>query len=160
MVYTQTHGHALIPTMKFRLMNIQGNKMNLIELSTEESVKVKIIDEQHENIANTVNDIHSSLKAQKTDAVNNLLTKFLEELETHFETEENLMKENRFQGYITHKLEHDRFYNQILQSTDKYKKDAESFNEEQLDRIKRWFFNHIEINDKKCGTFLNSIGIY
>ena len=47
-------------------------------------------------------------------------------------------------GYITHKLEHDRFYNQILQSADKFKKNAESFNEGQLDRIKRWFFNHIE----------------
>ena len=134
--------------------------MSLIELTTEESVKVKIIDEQHENIANTVNDIHDSFKTQKTEEIKNLMTKLLEELEIHFETEENLMKENRFHGYITHKLEHDRFYNQILQSADKFKKNIESLDEEQLERIRRWFFNHIEINDKKCGTFLNSIGIY
>lgn len=134
--------------------------MNFIEITPEESVKVEVIDEQHENIANTVNDIHNSIKAQENDSIKNLMTKLLEELEVHFETEEKLMKENRFHGYITHKLEHDRFYNQILQSADKFKKNAASLDEEQLDRIRRWFFNHIEINDKKCGTFLNSIGIH
>ena len=133
--------------------------MSFIEVTAQASVKVVVIDQQHVNIANTINDIHDSFIIQNNNNIKNLLGRLLEDLEIHFETEEKLMKENRFQGYFSHKLEHDRFYNQILQSTDKVRNGTESFNEEKLDGIKRWFFNHIEINDKKCGEFLNSIGI-
>lgn len=128
-------------------------------MTAEEYVKVEAIDKQHENIAETINDIHDSYINQNSKAVQDLLAKLLEELEIHFETEEKLMKENRFQGYFSHKLEHDRFYNKILQTAEKIKLGTENLDEEKLNGIKKWFFNHIEINDKKCGEFLNSIGI-
>ncbi len=133
--------------------------MEYLEIKSEDSVGVKIIDEQHRNIADVVNQMHQSiLKLDKKQSVKNLI-ELLELLENHFETEESMMKGSGFPGYISHKLEHDRFYRQILTATDNYKKGNESFGLEQLKGIKRWFFNHIEINDKKCGKFFVEKGI-
>ncbi len=133
--------------------------MNFIDMTAEEYVKVETIDKQHEKIAKTINDIYDSQIKQNSKAVQDLLAKLLEELEIHFETEEKLMKGNRFPGYFSHKLEHDRFYNNILHTAEQIKLGTENLDEEKFNGIKRWFFNHIEINDKKCGKFLNSIGI-
>ncbi|MFA7229451.1 MAG: hemerythrin domain-containing protein, partial [Melioribacteraceae bacterium] len=78
---------------------------------------------------------------------------------THFRNEEKLMKENTFPGYYTHKLEHDRFYLQLTDLTNGFIEGARPFGTEQLTSIKQWFFNHIEINDRKCGNFLRDKGI-
>ena len=132
--------------------------MRFIELTEKDKINVAEIDKQHESVASIISEIHDRLNSEE-DEVQKLLKKLIEELEIHFETEEKLMKENRFPGYISHKLEHDRFYNQTLQSVKRYKENKSSLNAETLERIKRWFFNHLEINDRKCGIFLTSIGI-
>ncbi len=133
--------------------------MSYIDFSTGEHVNVVVIDEQHENIADIINDIYNSLQKKDIALLKILLNKFIEQVETHFETEEKLMKEKNFEGYFSHKLEHDRFYNQLVQTVDKFKKSDEAIDIEKMASFKRWFFNHIEIKDKKCGEFLNSIGI-
>src|SRR3989339_892481 len=44
-------------------------------------------------------------------------------------------------------------YKQILTSTDRYSKGLEAIGTEQLKGIRQWFFNHIELSDKKCGKY-------
>ena len=133
--------------------------MSYIDFSTNEYVNVAIIDEQHKNIADIINNIYDSLPNNNTDTVKVLLNKLVEDVEIHFETEEKLMKDKSFHGYFSHKLEHDRFYKQLVQIVDAFNKSAEVISEDKMNSLKRWFFNHIEIKDKKCGEFLNSIGI-
>ena len=71
--------------------------------------------------------------------------------------EEEMMKYGKFQSYISHKLEHDRFENEIKIFYRKYTKGEADVNLEFLIRIKKWLFNHIEINDKKLGAYINSL---
>ena len=133
--------------------------MEFIEMKSEDSVNVRIIDEQHQKITEIVNLLYRSIvELDKKTSVKHLI-ELLEILENHFGTEESLMKENKFPGYISHKLEHDRFYRQVLTATDGYKNGKDNFGIEQLKGIKRWFFNHIEINDRKCGEYLAAKGI-
>lgn len=120
-------------------------------------VDVKIIDEQHSQLADIINSfIDSSYNHTK---LHEDLLKLLELVEIHFITEEDLMKENKFDGYFSHKLEHDRFYKQLLQISDEKIKNNSVLTEETLQSLKRWFINHIELKDKKLGEFLNSIGL-
>lgn len=133
--------------------------MSFLNFSKEEIVNVNLIDEQHAVIAGIVNKIYDSAEENKSDEIVINLDKLVEEIEIHFETEEKYMKENKFPGYFSHKLEHDRFYRQLLQTADKFKSTKTHFDQERLIGIRKWFFNHIEISDKKCGAYLNSIGI-
>ena len=133
--------------------------MEFLEIERKDLIGIRIIDEQHSNIADIVNLTYSSvLELNKKESLIHL-RELLELLESHFETEESLMKEVKFPGYISHKLEHDRFYHQILTTIENYKKGTENFGIEQLKRIRTWFFNHIEMNDKKCGLFFLDNGI-
>lgn len=133
--------------------------MSFIELSSSDLVNVPTIDNQHENIAVIVNALYDCVLNVDKKKILARLKELMDAVETHFETEERLMKETHFQGYISHKLEHDRFYRQIVLTIDQYAKGTGNLGLEQLKSVKTWFFNHIEINDKKCGKFLFENGI-
>ncbi|MCL4551609.1 MAG: hemerythrin domain-containing protein [Bacteroidetes bacterium] len=127
--------------------------MKFMEMTPTDMVHVEQIDNQHINLAEELNLIYDSVMACDKNKTLQLLNKLNVHLKEHFITEETMMKESSFPGYISHKLEHDRFHNQMIKTTEKYGKDKEVFGLEQLKRIKVWFFNHIEINDKKCGEY-------
>jgi len=133
--------------------------MNFIEITKDELIGVNSIDEQHQSMAVLVNKLYDKIISADKKMIKNYLYKFLEVVEVHFETEENLMRSTKFPGYISHKLEHDRFYKQILTSTDRFSKGLEAIGLEQLKGIKRWFFNHLELSDKKCGKYFIENGI-
>jgi len=116
------------------------------------------MDYDHELVAEIVNSLHDSVVKADRELTCKEMKKLLDVLEGHFENEERMMKENQFPGYFSHKLEHDRFYKQMLKTIERYDKDKESFGMNELIGIRRWFFNHIDINDRKCGQFLTDKG--
>jgi hemerythrin len=131
--------------------------MKLIEWSEGYNVKIKTIDQQHQQMAKTVNELYSLLGSKKHEATKFLLGKLLDDIRLHFSTEEGMMKFGKFQNYISHKMEHDRFENEIKSFYRKFKNGETDVNLAFLSRIKRWMFNHIEINDRKLGTYINSL---
>jgi len=133
--------------------------MDFIDFNLEARVGIRSIDDQHDQIADVINNIYEGILAANKGLILMNMRKLTELLEIHFETEERLMKETHFDGYFSHKLEHDRFYQQILTSTDRFSKDMEIIGIKQLKGIKRWFFNHIELNDRRCGKYLADNGI-
>lgn len=133
--------------------------MTFIDFTNSDKVNVAVIDNQHKDIADTINKIYNSSQHKNKSEVSKFLNVLIEIIETHFETEEKFMKEFHYPGYISHKLEHDRFYNQILITTDRFNKGDLEIGSEQLDKMKRWFFNHLDLNDKKCGDYLRTKGV-
>lgn len=87
--------------------------MSFIDWSEDENIKIKIIDEQHKSIAMLLNELHETLGSNRDFLEKNLVERLVKKLRDHFDTEENLMKENKFPYFISHKMEHDRFYNKI-----------------------------------------------
>jgi hemerythrin-like metal-binding protein len=135
------------------------DKMAFIDFTDSEKVNVQKIDNQHQSMLKIINRIHSLITQNKSYDCLQEFSDLLREVENHFETEERYMKENQFPGYYSHKLEHDRFFNQMVNNFEKMNSGSISITEDQLDSFKRWFYNHLELSDKKCGAFLNSIGI-
>lgn len=133
--------------------------MAFIDFTESELVNVKDIDNQHLKMVNIINRIHSGIAKNSNYNYTSDLQVLIDEIEIHFETEERYMKENHFPGYYSHKLEHDRFFNQMVNNFEKMKEDRSINIGEQLINFKRWFYNHLDLSDKKCGTFLNSKGI-
>jgi hemerythrin len=133
--------------------------MSFIDWSEEENVKIEIIDEQHKNIVSLINELYEILGSSRNFLEKNLLERLLKNLRVHFDTEEKLMKESKFPNFISHKMEHDRFFNKIQNFYAQYENGDEKLNLELLNSIKRWLFNHLEINDRKCGKFFIEIGM-
>lgn len=133
--------------------------MPFVEFGESEKVHIESIDLQHQSIVKLINKLHSEFSSSKKSSVISTLQSLIDELEIHFENEERYMKEFNYPGYISHKLEHDRIYNQIINTADKLKKEGQFITLEQLEGLRRWFFNHLDFNDKKCGEFLRSKGI-
>ncbi len=133
--------------------------MNFIEITKNELIGINSIDEQHQSMAILVNKLYDKIMSADKKMIKNYLYKLLEVVEVHFENEENLMRSTKFTGYFSHKLEHDRFYKQMLTSIDRFGKGLEMIGIEQLKGIRQWFFNHIELSDKKCGKYFIEKGI-
>ena len=133
--------------------------MSFIDWSEEEDIKIKIIDEQHKSIALLINELHETLGSKRNFLEKNLVERLVKKLREHFDTEENLMKEYKFPYFISHKMEHDRFLNKIQNFYSGLEAGNEKVNLELLNSIKRWLFNHLEINDRKCGKFFVEQGL-
>lgn len=133
--------------------------MSFLTMEQNEYLNIKSIDEQHSSIVDTVNDLHSTLGGDHDYYPKHLVSELVKKLRVHFDTEENYMKGNKFPYYISHKLEHDRFYNQISEFYDRLESGNDNVNLELLNSVKKWFHNHLEINDRKVADFLIEKGI-
>lgn len=133
--------------------------MEFITWSENDAVNVESIDSQHRRMIKIVNHLHSLLDTNDNTEIKSTFVELVEYLKEHFYTEETFMKEYKFPGYISHKLEHDRYYSKISNYKDLVEKGENKLNLEILYSLKKWFFNHLEINDRKLGEFLIEAGV-
>ncbi len=124
-----------------------------IEWTEKELVEVEVIDNQHLELVNLINNLHPQLGKLSLKEKNEYANQLVELLRGHFDTEENLMKCSHFPGYISHKLEHDRFYNKVLKISGLTKSGEPSITLDLLTTLKTWLINHLEINDRKCANY-------
>ncbi len=69
------------------------------------------------------------------------------------------MLKSKIPQYISHKLEHERFYNKIRDIQIRINAGKEALSLEHLKIIKTWFFNHLDFKDKQLANFLNEKNI-
>lgn len=133
--------------------------MPFINWTETDKVNVNSIDEQHRIIIENINSMHQMMISDDQEKKLETIDSFIHALIKHFTDEENLMKENKFVNYFSHKLEHDRMKEKVNGFRKKFLAGDEDINLEYLNSLKKWFFNHNELNDIKMGKYLNSIGI-
>jgi len=133
--------------------------MSFIEWTNEEFVNIKKIDAQHSSMVNIVNDMHQHLSIPDRDKHIELFDSLITLLIEHCNTEEYYMKEYDYPGYISHKLEHDRFVKKITEFGKSVKTNEAKMNLEMLKSFKKWFFNHMDLNDRRLGEYLIEKGI-
>lgn len=133
--------------------------MDFLTFTESETVKICLMDEQHEQMTHIINKLYSAFIFKKNRLVQTQLKILTSHLRIHFDYEEALMKETFFDGYYSHKLEHDRFYKKVEAIWQSYVKKDPTLTLEELYNLKSWFFNHIEISDRKCGEHFAKNGI-
>lgn len=133
--------------------------MAFIDFTENEKVNIKLIDQQHKKMITIVNKIYRQKNSNNNQIILEYFEKLTQLLKEHFEYEERLMKTTKFEGYYSHKLEHDRFFNKTIKKFDMLKENKECLKEDDLAGIKNWFFNHLELSDKKCGAHFVKMGI-
>jgi hemerythrin len=134
---------------------------NLVTWSATYSVGIKLIDDQHKELLNLVNDMYNHVNNDDEEAerayFQGIIRQVVDYVKIHFATEEKIMKGTRFQGYAGHKRVHDSF---ILSVVDIIKKFDEGKRVTLIyftNFIKDWILTHIAIMDKQYFEYLMRI---
>jgi hemerythrin-like metal-binding protein len=124
------------------------------------SVQIGIIDMQHKNLVNLVNELHQAMGVgQGKEQAGKILSNLIRYTQVHFKTEENLMESHKYPEYTSHKSEHDRLTKTVLDFQDKFQRNQVGLTVELMDFLKLWLTRHILGSDQKYTPFLNAKGV-
>ena len=105
-----------------------------------------------------INRISEAIRNQDAGSVGLLIDELLAHTIVHFETEERMMREQRFPPYPMHKGEHDRALNEMRQQVASWK-ESEDFAAlaDYIGRtLPQWIVQHIGTMDMVTANFLAS----
>jgi diguanylate cyclase (GGDEF)-like protein/hemerythrin-like metal-binding protein/PAS domain S-box-containing protein len=113
---------------------------------------VKIIDDQHRQMVQMVNDLNRFIAEGRDDAgLQNLFSELLAFTGTHFATEEMLMAHYGYPGVEEHKRQHVSLLSDLQDIAGQFNQGAEL---RLLQSIKDWLLGHIQHADKPLGAYL------
>ena len=134
--------------------------MVLVVWKEEYSVNIQEIDRQHKRLFDMINGLHEAMLSGKGHSVlNNTISGLVDYTVTHFRTEESLLKQHNYPGYLNHKAEHDRFVQKIKEFEEKFQKGELGITIEILNFLKDWLSSHILVVDKRYSKYLNDRGV-
>jgi len=137
-----------------------GNSEKLMEWSSDLSVGVGLIDDQHKVLLDLVNELHAGMRNRKSDAVLVGIVERLKEYTVkHFAQEEELFDRYGYPETAMHKEIHAKLVQQVLDFESGLKSGKAKVSMEIMRFLKDWLVNHIMGTDKKYGPFMNSKGI-
>jgi diguanylate cyclase (GGDEF)-like protein/hemerythrin-like metal-binding protein/PAS domain S-box-containing protein len=130
---------------------IQGN---WLVFDTTHLTGVKIIDDQHRQMVQMVNDLNRLLEEGRDDAeLKKLFAALLTFTANHFATEETLMERYDYPQVKAHKKQHMSLLHDLQQIAAEFNQGAEL---QLLQSIKDWLLGHIQHTDKPLGAYLTS----
>lgn len=133
--------------------------MDFIVWNEKAIVNHGAMDREHKKMVEDTNKLYTYVASNKTEKANKLLIKIVEEFKTHFDSEHTLMKKSKIPQYISHKLEHERFYNKIRDLQLRINSGKETLTIDHLKIVKIWYFNHMDFKDRPLATYLNEHNI-
>jgi hemerythrin len=129
--------------------------MSLIEWdATRFSVNVKRFDDDHRELVDLLNDLHSALKAGQTrDILAPLLGKLTDYARLHMSDEEVAMERYGYPELAAHKREHAEFAEHVanIRRTLDASQVADAI--DLMDFLRAWLFNHILGTDRLYARF-------
>ncbi len=147
-----TQGKATLSGAKARS---QALNSNWVVFDAAHLTGVKIIDDQHRQIVQMVNDLNRSLEEGRNDAeLKNLFAALLAFTATHFATEEALMARYGYPQVDEHKKQHVSLVHELQVIAAEFNQGAEL---RLLQSIKDWLLGHIQHADKPLGAYLTAL---
>jgi len=135
--------------------------MPLIEWSTELSVGIKSIDEQHKKLVNMINALNDAmLLGESNELLGEIFSGLAAYTQKHFTYEENMFAEFGYSGSQEHKRQHTELIAQVIELKEKFIENPQgTISADLMLFLKRWLTNHIMRTDKGYTEFLRSKGV-
>jgi hemerythrin len=136
--------------MYFDMLN---SVTNLVTWSATFSVGIKLIDDQHKELFDLVNDMYNHVNNDDEEAerayFQSVVKQVVGYVKTHFATEEIIMKRTKYKGYDGHKKVHDSLILSVLDILKKFVEGTRFPLIALTHFIKDWILTHIAIMDKQ-----------
>ena len=124
------------------------------------SVGIRAIDVQHKKLVGMINGLHKAMRDRASDTV---MKRLVEELKNytvdHFSTEERLFDRYGYPQTPAHKELHEKFVNQVLEFEAALLSGKAKVTMDVMQFLKDWLVQHIQGEDRKYTSFLNSHGV-
>ena len=133
------------------------DKMTLYKLNESTTTGIPIIDNQHAELFDRVNNLLKALALAKGKEQVGDTVLFLEiYVKVHLSTEEDYMIKYNYQGYPPHKTAHAIFTNNVLSLKREFEEKGATFQLATTVRemVGDWFMNHIKTTDIQYVPFL------
>jgi hemerythrin len=133
---------------------------DLVTWSQTFSVGVRVIDDQHKELLDLVNDMYNHIvgdeKAEKA-YFKKIINKAVEYVKVHFATEEKILKAIKFHGYAEHKRAHDSFILKVVENIQDYESGKRVTLASFTHFLKDWILTHIAIMDKDYFEYFKKV---
>jgi hemerythrin len=124
------------------------------------SVNIAALDNQHQGLFATINELNEALAAGEAGAVTDpVLQKLVDYALTHFASEESLMTKHEFPGLAAHRIEHDKFTQSVVKFLEDYRAGKPGVPVSLMLFLQTWLKEHILTTDKAYSGFLNARGV-
>jgi hemerythrin-like metal-binding protein len=134
--------------------------MNKMIWNTDMSVGLKQFDDEHREMMDLLNDIHSAISEKESDVViTGVFKKFIECGVTHFSHEEELMDEFGYPDAEAHKKEHDDLVSKVNNIYEQYENGKKAYSLELVLFLKDWMLLHLKVTDTKYTSFFIGKGV-
>jgi hemerythrin len=135
--------------------------MQLIVWTSDMSVNVKLLDNDHRKLALLINTLHHGLvtgraKPELEEVFNGLVKHTL----VHHAHEDKLMAETAYPGTEEHTLEHDSSVKRLLVLQMRFNNSDGLADElDVMNQLKDWLLTHIQKSDRKFISFFKAQGV-
>ncbi|BCY19001.1 MAG: hemerythrin family protein [Chloroflexi bacterium] len=134
--------------------------MAYIDWDETYSVSVKAMDDQHKKLVGLINQLHDAMKAgQGSKEAPEILKSLVDYTHYHFEAEEKMLEKGAYPGLLNQQKMHKVFVDQIEQYQADLATKSLTMGVKLSEFLKNWLMNHISVEDKKYGKFMNEKGI-
>jgi len=137
-----------------------GANYELLPWSNKFACGIKLIDEQHKELVNLVNEMYNHVTGndlQERNYFNRVIQDAVAYVKTHFATEEKIMLATKFTGYAEHKKEHDNFVLTVVEKVRDYEAGKRLTLSSFTKFLKDWVLSHIAMMDKLYFEYFKKI---
>ena len=131
-----------------------------VEWNDEYSVGIESIDTQHKKLLGLINSLQPAVNYKTGEAFEReALDELVDYTRTHFKFEEDLMEQNGYPDFTTHRAEHELMIARVGEVLNQYQQDRDTAMQNAIDFLRDWLINHINGTDQQYSQFLISKGV-
>ena len=133
--------------------------MAMMTWNDKYSVSINEMDNQHKELINLLNELYDAMSSGKSNTLlSSVITKLIAYTRKHFAAEELFMQKYAYPSYEAHKREHAAFIMKVQEFQQNFNAGKITLSIDISTFLKNWLVNHIQVEDKKYGTFAASKG--
>jgi len=130
--------------------------------TTNLSVNVKVLDEDHKKVFAMINELEEAIMAgHSKEVLESVLGRLMEYTMIHLAREEEFFARTGYVEALTHKKEHDRMIKRVQDVQGRFKNGPVAVLSLELRSfLQNWWIIHIQGSDKMYARYFNANGIF
>ncbi|GFO69135.1 hypothetical protein GMLC_27140 [Geomonas limicola] len=130
-----------------------------IEWSSDLSVGIETIDEQHLKLIELLQGLEDAVRIGKdAGLIEDTITNLFNYAKVHFATEEDLLKKHKYPEEKLHQMEHNKFITKAFEFRENFDARKPGLNIEVVNFLSSWILSHIQITDQRYTRYLKKHG--